>query len=415
MKYDPFFERSLERLTEEINLLLSPKGYLYAGLPKFKALFGRDSLITGWELIDWKVDIALSSVHELAKLQGRTMDNSTGEYPGKIPHEYYESDSDYWTRRKEISWLPRGPNYFSVDSTPLFVILVSILNARVPGSLSDGIRRAAEKALEFIVQSSSSRKLLVYEKDDTAHGLRSQSWRDGIGDVLDALKYPVATVGAQGYLYASLLAGANLLSKGDDDTGNLRNSIRELEKRIPQQLEINFWTEDEAFYALAVDGLGRPETAVTSDPGHLIFSGILSREREREVVDRLFESDMLTDYGIRTLSTHDKRFDPRAYQRGAIWPQDNWIIFYGLRMRGYGRESSEIRERLLEAYDKMGRMPEYFGVDKEGVLISENKMMISPCYPQAWSTGAIIDFLLDRAASGYRPEISEVIRNDFKT
>jgi len=69
----------------------------------------------------------------------------------------------------------------------------------------------------------------------------------------------------------------------------------------------------------------------------------------------------------------------------------------------------------LAAYDKMGRMPEYFGVNRRGMLMSGNEMRIGPCYPQAWSTGAIINFLLDRAASGYKPEISEVIRNDFKT
>ncbi|MCL4479872.1 MAG: amylo-alpha-1,6-glucosidase, partial [Candidatus Thermoplasmatota archaeon] len=131
---------------------------------------------------------------------------------------------------------------------------------------------------------------------------------------------------------------------------------------------------------------------VTSEPGHLILSGILSRDKERIIIDRLFEDDMMTPYGIRTMSTGDPYFDSRAYQRGSIWPNDNWLIAWGLRRRGYLKEYNEIKNRMLECALKLNGLPEYVGVDISGSIIKPDKMRIKPCYPQAWSSGAEIYF-----------------------
>ncbi len=395
----------LAPLTREIALLRSPRGYLYAGLPKFKALFGRDSLITGWELLDWDYSYAVSAIRELSKLQGARIDHSRGEYPGKIPHEFYESDREYEARKKEIPWLSREPNYFSVDSTPLFVILASLIGRKNPHLITRELSKSVQRAFLLLLESSSSLGLLSYVKNESGQGPKSESWRDGIGDILDRLKSPVATVGTQGYLYSALTNGKEFLERRGAGNEVLRSSSENLIRIMPDKLDDYFWNDDLSYFSLAVDGDGVSETAITSDPGHLIFSGILSRNREREVVDRLFEPDLLTDYGIRSLSSLDPRFDTRAYQRGSVWPQDNWIISQGLMLRGYSNEYTKLKDSLLEAYYKMGMMPEYFGVERNGSLIPVEKMRIKPCYPQAWSTGAIINLAIKESNLGREREV----------
>lgn len=405
-------KKYLKTLGREVGELESPYGYLYGGLPKFRALYGRDSLISGWQLMDWREEIAASAVRALARLQGKAFNPEIGEFPGKIPHEYFDSRSEYEKRKEEVQWLPDGPNYFSVDSTPLFVIVAGLLRERSPDSVTHDVVNSVANSLKFLVDNADGTGLLTYEKPPIGTGIQSQSWRDGIGDILDRLKSPVATVGVQGYLFRALEDGIKLLDSERSKRSELLTRMRERISSIPGDLEKYLWSEEDSYYALAVDGDGVAERAITSDPGHLVFSGVLPRERERDVIDRLFESDLLTDYGIRTLSARDERFDAKAYQRGSVWPQDNWIISLGLRSRGYHNLYRDLRERLLLAYERMGMMPEYFGVDGKGELLPVERMRIRPCYPQAWSTGAIVSFLTEGEGGEIRG--TEVLKDGSK-
>ncbi|MCW6168269.1 MAG: hypothetical protein LVQ96_01505 [Thermoplasmatales archaeon] len=385
-----------EGLSKEISELKSREGYLYAGLPKFRALFGRDSIISSWELLDYDPGIAIKTLNALASLQGKKVVAETGEYPGKILHEYYDDPLVYEERKKVIPWLKRGPSFFSVDSTPLFIILFSEARQRKKMRFSKQLTTSVDNALSFLLNYGFGNYFLGYEKAVIGGGLQSQSWRDGIGDIMDRLKSPVSPVGVQGYAYYALVKMKEIMREGIYRSSlDLTETIENTERRIRdlrENLDNYFWIDETSYYALACDGDGVAETAVTSDPAHLLFSGMLSRKREKDIIQRIFEDDMITEFGVRSLSSKDPRFDAKAYQRGAIWPQDNWIIAMGLKRRGYLKEYREIRERIIAAYIKMGKMPEYFSVTRDGTLIYDN-LRIAPCYPQAWSTGAMISFL----------------------
>ena len=391
-------ENVKKKLGKEISLLRSKEGYLYAGFPKFRALFGRDSIISSWELLDYDPEIAIKTLNALASLQGKKVVAETGEYPGKILHEYYDDPAVYEARREAIPWLKRGPSFFSVDSTPLFIILFFELRQRKKKAFSKQLLTAVDNALAFLLNYGFRGYFLGYEKALIGAGLQSQSWRDGIGDIMDRLKSPVYTVGVQGYAYYALVKMKEIMQGGlYKSSKNLAETLENTERHIRdlrENLDSYFWIDETSYYALAYDGDGVAETAVTSDPAHMLFSGILSRKREKEIIGGIFEDDMMTEFGLRSLSSRDPRFDAKAYQRGAIWPQDNWIIAMGLKRRGYLKEYREIRERIIAAYTKMGKMPEYFSVTQGGSLIYDN-LRIAPCYPQAWSTGAMMSFFLE--------------------
>ena len=384
----------INSLKKDIALLKSSEGYLYAGYPNFMALFGRDSLISSWQLLDYDPSIAKSSLAALARLQGKKVDYDTAEEPGKIPHEYWpESSKDlYSTYKTHVEWLKVGkPVYYSVDSTPLFLtVLDKYVNKTHDIQFLKEIWPTAVNAIRWMLRYGMREDgFLKYDTRTADKGLPSQSWKDGAGNILEQLSSPVAIVEVQGYLYLALLSAGRLARLTGD--GEFESHMNSMASRLKARFNNAFWNEDIKFYALAVDGAGKQLTPITSNPGQLLFTGILEKDKADAVVKRLFQKDMWTKYGIRTHSMYDPAFKPRAYQRGAIWPHDNWIIAEGMRAMGYHEEAEKVRNAIAFLFDESGERREYYGVWKNGRLIPKQLMRPRACVPQAWATGAMVD------------------------
>ncbi|MCL5665566.1 MAG: hypothetical protein M1315_01865 [Candidatus Thermoplasmatota archaeon] len=385
-------------ILEQVKHLRSEEGWLYAGLPTFKALFGRDSVISSLQLMHEFPDIGISTVNKLIELQGKYESPETMEEPGKIIHEYQIDKALVEERSRKIPWLRAGKNYFSVDSTPLFCILASrlICNASIGYEEKEKIADSIAKSLDWMINRGMGNSFLHYKIPEAGKGLQSQCWRDGSGAFLDSLVSPVSVVGVQGYAYMAIQESVSALQKYQDNEEKYHDLV-EISMNKAQWLRENvtakFRLPGETYLGLAIDGSGRLLRSVTTDPGHLIMSGLLSRLEERDIIERLFDPDMMTDYGIRTLSMLDRNFDSHEYQRGSIWPHDNWIIAYGMKLRGYQKQYDDIRSRILNAAEKLGGLPEYYSVDFDGKLVPQENLRVKPCFPQAWSSGAHLYFI----------------------
>jgi glycogen debranching enzyme len=381
---------SVPNLMDQLKMLRSPEGWLYAGLPKFRAIFGRDSIISSMEYVGTDNTIASSTLLALMHLQGSKYDPVNMEEPGKIIHENQTDITLIESRSRTVPWLKSGRNYFSVDSTPLYVILAEILYSVEKAALSQEISKSIAEALSWIIRDGMNGSFLSYRKPPLDSGLQSQSWRDGIGSILDQMRSPVSVIGVQGYAYRALSRSKELLSAEFlEGQPTLTEAVCEAIKFLQENVYDFFSLYDENYLGLAIDGDGVLNQAITSDPGHLLFSGILTKSQEDAIVGRLFEPDLMTDYGIRCLSSKDRNFDPKAYQRGSVWPHDNWIIAIGLKECGYNKEYKELRDKIISASELLGGLPEYFGVSLDGRLLPTSRMRIKPCFPQAWSTGAL--------------------------
>ncbi|WP_393971572.1 hypothetical protein OXIME_000139 [Oxyplasma meridianum] len=389
---------NMSETTKQLDALRSPEGWLYAGLPKFKALFGRDSIISSLELINYDSSIAVSTINALMKMQGIGFNSRTMEEPGKIIHEHQTDRELIEKRSKELPWLTVGKNYFSVDSTPLFVILISEMWRNDKHLVREDMIISMVKAVKWIIEHGMNGSFLSYRKPPVDSGLQSQSWRDGIGSILDEMKSPISIVGVQGYAYYSLKKAYEVLRGFGSEYKELIDEIQFSLRFIRDNLYEYFQIDDGTYLGLALDGDGVLNRTITSDPGHLLFSGILDGRQQNEIVKRLFEPDLLTDYGIRCMSKLDPFFDSKAYQRGSIWPHDNWMIAIGLLKNGFLKQYGDLRERILHASEILGGLPEYFGVSRGGTIIENEKMRIKPCFPQAWSTGAEIYFRKKRGS-----------------
>lgn len=388
-----------------VGMLKSREGYLYAGYPNFMELFGRDSLIASIQLMDIDSRIARRTIEKLSELQGRKYDPSTGEKPGKIIHEFVPNEClsvpEVYEKVNKIGWLrPEVPLYFSIDSTPLFLIAFGEYyrktgDAQFVVRMFNSIRNAASFItgnMEAHARSPSESGFLSYEKPAEGSGLMSQSWKDGIGKLLDSAEAPVAVVEVQGYAYAALLAAASLGRVAG--YYGLSDALARKAALLKQQFLREFWSEENGYFSLAIDGNGKRIDEVTSNPGHLLFTGILDSVGKKAVADRLMKEDMLTPYGIRTHSALSAHFNPLEYQLGSVWPHDNFIIAKGMEGIGgrYAEISADIGRRISSGMEAQGSFVEYYGVDGAGRIIPQEEMRIRPAAVQAWSVGAYLYF-----------------------
>ncbi len=375
-----------KQLLKELNLLKDKKyGFIKAGLPKFDRLFGRDSLITAWQLLDLEPEIAKNTLEILAKFQGEKIDFQREEEPGKILHEHQIN------RKKHPQGYFPFPYYGSIDSTPLFLILFSFYYQKTKDK--DFLKKYWKNvllALHWIFHfGDKDNDYFLEYKRKTKKGLFHQAWKDGIDEKRFKIKPPVAVVEIQGYQYLALIEIAKLSKIFKDK--KLEKSLLKRAENLKKAFAKKFWFEKEKYYVFALDGEKHKIKEITSNPGHLLFSGILNKAQEKYVVKKLFSPELWTPFGIRTHSQKSRIFDPLSYQLGSVWPHDNWLIAQGLKKSGYKKEYQEIKKALFRAYKDLGFILEFYGVIDDKITLETKK---APCYPQAWASGALLNFLI---------------------
>jgi glycogen debranching enzyme len=373
-----------------------------AGLPWFMALFGRDSLISGYQTVMIKPDLSKGVLRALAHRQAKEVDDFTDAQPGKIPHELRHGELVHFGKS------PHRPYYGTVDATPLFLILLhETWRWTKDEELVRKLEGPARSALRWISEygDSDGDGYVDYIMRSRA-GLENQGWKDSFNSVLfsdgSLAEPPIALCEVQGYVYDAWLRTADLARRvwGDEDlAGELLHMAEELKERFNE----DFWMEEREYYALALDGSGRRVDSITSNAGHLLWSGIVPEERSGALVRRLMSPDALfSGWGIRTMSIEDAGYNPIEYHNGTVWPHDNSLIAHGLYRYGYEMEVARIASALLDAAAYFNfRLPEVFaGYDRLETDFPVQYPTASS--PQAWASGSVP--LLVRAMLGVRPE-----------
>lgn len=375
-----------EQLFKEIEILKHKKGFLLAGFPRFDRLFGRDSLICAWQLLEINPEVCKKTLEILAKFQGKKINKKREEEPGKILHE---TDLKH-KFHPEIPKFP-FPYYGSVDSTPLFLILAGFYYKKTKDiKFIKKIFKNILSALNWMINygDKDGDLFLEYQRKNE-NGLFHQGWRDGFEDHLK-IEPPVAIVEVQGYQYLALKKIAQISQVLGDE--KLSKSLFKRAENLKKEFNKKFWMKKEKYFALALDGKKRQKKTICSNPGHLLFTGIIEKNKIHFVVKRLFQKDLWTPFGIRTHSEREPDFDSKSYHLGSVWPHDNWIIAQGFKKLGYKKEYKKIKRALLKVFRKLGFLPEFYGV-------INNKIFEIPtaCHPQAWATGALLNFLISKS------------------
>ncbi len=386
----------VETALEDLESLMMPTkfgDFPVAGLPWYANPFGRDSLVFGLQTLHIFPDISCTILKLLAHLQAKEADPYKDSEPGKIIHE---------ARLDELSLegkLPFEAYYGTVDATPLFIVLAGEYLAHTHDvetifGISDNLRKAGEWLLEFGDKDEDG---YIDYQASLESGHHSQGWKDSSDSVSfgtgELARPPIALVEAQGYLYHAF----SCLSQISRALGNDKEAIcwGSRADDLKSRFNMDYWMENEQFYAIALDGDRRKVDSVCSNPGHCLYSGIVDESRASLVVERLFAEDMFTGWGIRTMSSKMEKYNPFSYHNGSVWPHDNSIILKGLLNYGFNEEAEKLAAALLKALRLTpgNRLPELFsGLSEEE---TEGKLVEYPvsCSPQLWSVGTVFEVL----------------------
>jgi glycogen debranching enzyme len=372
-----------------------------AGLPWFMAVFGRDSLLTSLQALPFSAEMARTTLTVLGLRQGTVRDDFRDEEPGRILHESRVGELTAFEER------PHSPYFGSSDATPLFLILLDEYE-RWTGD-ADLVRKLepqARAALQWIDKwgDRDGDGYVEYERRNTATGLENQCWKDSWNSILftdgSLAPLPRATCEIQGYVYDAKRRCARLARDFWGD-GALAEQLTGQAADLKRRFNHDYWIPGRDFFALALDGKKRKVDSLTSNIGHLLWSGIADEDKARACVGHLLGDRLFSGWGVRTMAEGEGGYNPIGYHVGTVWPFDNSFIAWGLRRYGYREEAARVALGILEAASYFdGRLPEAFA----GYPRSATRFPVeypTACSPQAWSTGAPLLFL--RTLLGLEP------------
>ena len=391
------FNLVIQRSVSDLRLLVNDgpgedQRYVAAGVPWFTTLFGRDSIISAFQALAFRPQIAVETLEVLAAYQATTDDPWRDAEPGKILHELRTGEM---ARSGE---LPHTPYYGSVDSTPLWLILLgATFDWTGDRGLIDRLWPNAMAALEWIDRygDRDGDGFVEYERR-SERGLLNQGWKDSSDAIRDRegreAAPPIALAEVQGYVFDAKRRLAELARmRGEDDLAKrLDKDADELAARFEQA----FWIEDEHYYAIGLDRDKRQADAIGSNAGQCLWSGIVAPERARDVVDHLLRPSMFSGWGIRTFGADQRGYNPIGYHTGTVWPHDTSLIAAGFKRYGFDDASNRLVGQMMQAAQGFPdyRLPELFcGFDRSDAHTPVPYPVA--CSPQAWAAGSSFLFL----------------------
>jgi glycogen debranching enzyme len=384
---------------------------LAAGTPWFMTVFGRDTIISSLQSVLLGPELAAGTLRVLAATQATFDDPERDAEPGKIIHELRRG-------KAALAWTDRY--YGTVDATPLFLVLLSELwrwtdDPALPLELEDAARRALAWIDRWADLDGDG--FVEYERR-SSHGIRNQTWKDSedsiaFHDGTLALP-PIAPLEVQGYVYDAKLRIAEIareIWRDDALAEKLENDAATLRRRVDEA----FWLEDRGFYALALDREKRPVDSLTSNLGHLLWSGIVPEQRREAIADLLMGDALWSGWGVRTMAVGEGAYNPLVYHDGTVWPHDNSLVAWGLAQSGRREDAARILDAMVEAASHFDyRLPEVFA----GFARQHTGFPVvypTASSPQAWAAAtpilllqAVLYLVPDRAERALRSEAVSV-------
>jgi len=397
------FDRFIDASVRDLHALMMPArgGALpAAGIPWYVAPFGRDSLLASCESLMVNPEVARGTLLALAQAQARADEPWRDAEPGKILHELRVGEL------ARTGHIPHTPYYGTVDATPLFLMVAGgYFRWTLDVETLARLRPALDAALGWIDEwgDRDGDGFVEYEQRSPA-GLRNHGWKDSGDAIVHAdgslAQGPIALVEAQGYVYEAKLRIAEVYDALGEDA--LAARLRAEAGVLRAAFNDAFWDPDEGFFALALDGRKQQVRSISSNPGHCLYCGIVDDDKAAAVAERLMASDMFSGWGVRTLATSSRAYNPMSYHNGSVWPHDNAIAAAGLKRYGFHAETARIAGGLFEvaAAARDFRLPELFC----GFHRDQSRSIVAypvACIPQAWAAAA--PFMLVQSMMGISP------------
>lgn len=342
----------------------------FAGIPQYPEFFGRD---TFWALpgiiMTSDFENAKYSLNVFTRHQSRF--NTETKSVGKIPHEI---------------WLHGEPNYYSADSTLLYIYAVYYYY----------LWSADKEFIKHIFESVES--AFGWVKRHTRNGyiinkpegfLKGTTWMDSYNRSESAVEMQALLARCSFFVYKL----AKAVKKND-----LAKEALQLNRSAKRKLK-NFWTG--RYYADRKKKTGTLDNVFTCNQFVPLMFKYTSRPRADKIFTAASEKGLLTSMGVRTRAKNSSGYDPGSYHKGMIWPLTTaWTLFAALK---YNKLS--IAKELFQSYYQMavryvpGFMPECVHGNKFSLKLSGEKFEKSRVhftdFLQLWSAAMFVQAVVE--------------------
>ena len=333
-----------------------------AGMPLYPALFGRDAFTVGFQaaIIDGG-ELATASLTRLGRMQSDRVNDWRDEEPGRIP---------YQVRQGPLARLNINPYsaYYADYASPMMFVIALAHRFAWSGDAGlvrrhwDTARRIMDWARDYGDMDGDG--YLEYRTRSPV-GTKNQGWKDSGNAILyddgAPVPSPIGTCELQGYWFAAqqmMSALSWALGERDEARAYWRSS-----QQLKERFNRDWWMPEHDYFALAMDPDKRLVRALTSNVGHCLATGIIDDEHVPRVIGRMFAPDLFSGWGVRTLSSTDRSYNPIDYHLGSVWAVENASITFGLRRFGFDQRAADLSKALfdLAALYSGYRIPETVG------------------------------------------------------
>ena len=365
---------------------------------RYEAQHGRDDLQAAADMASDYPGLLDTTLFTLAESQGV-------EYEENIKGEPYRQErvgsiilldlhKDDILGRKFSSVAGWGyPRYTSADAPGSYVNAftarwdqIADYDYKARDGQTHKLKKAFERSVQWLIdRTDENPEGFVEYKKYPYGGMRNQGWCDSASAMVHAdgswanSDNGIAAVDVQAISFDAFRNASKIYREKlkDETTAQL---LDERAWNLQRRILNDGWADDHFVSGWdRTDGnYARQIASLTSATGRLLRTGVFEadnpevQEKLLQTIRNLFSPEMLTRWGIRTLSSNEEGYVPFSYHIGPIWPHDSNEIAAGLsRYEFYGLDKI-IGATVTNLHQKTGLFLEHIsGYDTEEPVIPE--------------------------------------------